>query len=124
MALFNKSDSFNKRVFEKEKVLKDILHILENEFGAYKVIHSKNDPWDLLVIRMVSHTIILKLGAMGLHESSREAIFQEIFAINIMSPDEKIDEEIYKWSHGWTKAHYILSDAQTLKRKLLEVKNG
>ncbi len=118
MSLFNKEHKPICRTFNKEEVIQEINDLLSNEFSSYKVINSKDDAWDLIIIRMVSHSVVLKLGTLGLHESTRECILQEVFAVNVMSPDEEIPEYIKEYSHGWTKAHYIISDAKTLKRKL------
>ena len=120
MALFKIEDSDKKREFNKQNVIDDIKNVMNKDFAGYKVILSKDDPWDLLLIRQISRSVVMKLGAMGLHESIREIIAQEIFAVNVLHPDEEINEEDYLYSSGWTKAHFIVSDASTLLRQLLE----
>lgn len=119
MSLFKKEDVNTNYSFSKDQVINSILNMLEKDFSAYKVIMSKDDPWDMIIIRLVSRRCIIQLGNMGLHESVKESVFQEVFVVNVMAPDEELPSDIEKYAQGWTKAHIIVSDAPTLKRKLL-----
>lgn len=120
MALFKKGLNSYKKVYNKEDVFEEIMNMLQNEFAGYKIIVSRNDAWDLLIIRNVMKKCVVNLGTLGMHESVRDQIMQEIFAVNIMSPEEEITPDISECAVGWTKSHLIVSDAYKLKLKLLE----
>jgi hypothetical protein len=120
MALFNKPITVVTKAFVKDEVLADIKSLLDTQFASYKYLEFTDKPWDLLIIRSVPRTVVLKMGKLGLHESTKELIVQEIFAVSVLSPDDTITEELEKSALGWTKTHLIVSDAATVKRKLLE----
>jgi len=123
MALFNKTKEQIKYTFDKSKVINDIAKTLNDEFKAYKIIYPHDDLWDLLIIRMVSKSVIVKLGSLGLHESVREEIYQEVFAINVLEPDQEIQNDMIQSCSGWTKKHFIVSDAKALRRQLIDMKD-
>lgn len=116
MAFFTPMEEV-KATFNKEQVLAECLVMLDKEFGAYKVILSKDDPWDILVIRMVSK--LVKINAHH-YEGERLQDLQEVFAFNIMAKDEPTPDNFMDYAKGWTRGYCRIHDAATLKRKLMK----
>jgi hypothetical protein len=124
MALFNKDPSKETISFDKNKILKDILEMMEKSFPSYKVMPSRNDPWDFIIISTVEKKVVTKLGTMGMHESVLDDSFQEVVAVNVLPPNTELLSSLIDYSYGWTKHHVVVSDAKTLKRNLLNFKKG
>lgn len=121
MSLFNQKYTKEIIEFNKEDVLQGILDILDKEFSSYKIIESKDDPWDLIIIRMVSVTLFEQKGALGIHEGYTNKTFQEVFVVNVKPFDEVVDEEKYGYSKGWSKKHIFAHTPQAFKIKLMEL---
>lgn len=124
MALFNKDAVLQSINFDKSAILRDIVHLMEIDFPSYKVIPSRNDPWDFLIIKTVTKNVVSKLGTMGMHESTSEESFQEVIAVNVLSPADDIDSIPSEYSYGWVKLHLVVSDAKALKRNIIHFNKG
>jgi hypothetical protein len=126
MPLLNiNSNSISSLPFNKEEVVADIRSMLSTEFPHFHTItyqpNCYNDlstayPYDILLLRSISINRVHRIKSANPFEKEIEDTLQLVYAVSVIDPLTSVTPETF--TEGWTKKHFVVSDAQTLKGRL------
>jgi len=133
MPLLNiNSNSIETTPFNKEDILSDIRNMLSTEFPYFHIIpfqQASTDipnnllstiahPYDILLLRSVNINRVHRIKSANPFEKEIEDTLQLVYAVSVIHPLTPLTESFKKITEGWTKKHFVVSDAQTLKGRL------
>ncbi len=124
MVIFNRKFS-NKHItpFDKQRIINELVTNIHEKFPDYYLLINpdSNKGYDLLIIASVTKEVKITINSLNPHSRHEEQRLQHVIAISVVDPNEEINEHIATLTESWTTMHLIVSDAETIIRKLTSI---